>query len=215
MAEFFAAAKENLNDCLRVDDLRAVDAALIEPLACVMKSFRMAGVSLDCLPSRCAVIGLGVMGLMHLLLMPGGAGYDLNPQRIEHARQLGLRTPEQDEPADLAIVCPGSKAALDRAIAMIQPGGTIVLFAPMPPEEETPIDLNRLYFKDVRLVNSYSCGPDDTRAALEAIRAGKIQAEQVVSDFVGIHDLPEAYKRMKSGEILKAMVVFDDARDEI
>src|SRR5471030_1988512 len=57
MAEYFAVARENLTDTLIVDDLRPIDAALIEPLACVMKSIRL-GANPNA--SSVAVIGLGV-----------------------------------------------------------------------------------------------------------------------------------------------------------
>jgi L-iditol 2-dehydrogenase len=78
----------------------------------------------------------------------------------------------------------------------------------MPPTGPTRLDLNGLYFKDARLVSSYSCGPTDTAAATELIRAGTIRAEQVVSDFIRLDELPKAYQAMKAGEILKAMVMF-------
>lgn len=210
MAERFAVPAGNLNDTVRVDDLRPVDAALIEPLACVEKAIRLAERSSDIKTAKLAVIGLGVMGLMHMLRLPGAVGYDLNPSRIEWARGLGLdaRHPDQAEKADVVFVCPGTKAAFDFAASLLHPGGTLVLFAPMEPGSETPIDLHRLYFLDATIVSSYSCGPEDTLRAREAIQAGTVRAEQVVSDFVGIDGLPAAYERMKRGEILKAMVVF-------
>lgn len=208
MAELFAVSAENLNDTLPANELRAIDAALIEPLACVVKSLFSAGPSDDC--SRTAVIGLGVMGLMHMMLLPDATGYDLNPSRLEWAHKLGMtaRHPREAQKAEVVFVCPGSKAALDQAIDMIEPGGTIILFAPMPPGEETPVDLNRLYFLDVKLVSSYSCGPDDTLAACEHLRRGNVRAEDVVSHFIEMAELPEAYAAMKAGTILKPMVVF-------
>ncbi|HVT12345.1 MAG TPA: alcohol dehydrogenase catalytic domain-containing protein [Fimbriimonadaceae bacterium] len=226
MAEMFAVSAENLNDSFLVDDLRAIDAALIEPLGCVVKSIGRGG--LTPLPSggeagesefyedepgegaSAAVIGLGSLGLMHLLLLPGAAGYDLNPERIRHARSLGLDARPLDgrEKADTIFVCPGSKPALDLAIELANPGATIVLFAPLPPTGEIPVDLNRLYFNDIRLVTTYSCGPEDTGMAAAILRSGRIRAEQVVSDFIGISELPEAYQKMKRGGILKPMVVF-------
>lgn len=211
MAEYFAAPAENLADTHRVDDLRPTDAALIEPLACVVKSVTLASRAADLQSQNVAVIGLGVMGLMHLLAIPGAKGYEIHDGRLAHARSLGLRAdhPENFELAETIFVCPGSKPALDLAIRNVKPGGQIVMFAPMPPGEETPVDLNRLYFQDVTLLNSYSCGRRDTTVAIEWIRQGKLRAEQVVSDFIGIDELPDAYQKMKCGEILKPMVIFD------
>ena len=208
MAELFAVAAENLNDTHVVNDLRAVDAALIEPLACVAKSIRLGKPE----GRSGAVIGLGAMGLMHLLILDRSAiGYETSTARREWAASLGLqaKSPEESEPSEVIFVCPGSTQAVNQAIAMAQPGGHIVLFAPMPPGGPSPIDLNSAYFKDLSFVNSYSCGPNDTAQAIEWIRARKLRAEQVVSDFTGIDDLPKAYLAMKTGDILKAMVVFE------
>ncbi|MFZ4509075.1 MAG: alcohol dehydrogenase catalytic domain-containing protein [Fimbriimonas sp.] len=206
MADFFAVAPENLTDTHVIDDLTPEDGALIEPLACVAKSIRMASPG----GQSVAVIGLGVMGLLHMLVMPGAVGYDLSPRRIEWATNLGLQAlhPDQMMPADVIIVCPGSQATLDLATRHVCPGGTIVLFAPQPPGERTILDANRLYFADVTLRNAYSCGPDDTAVALQWIRESKVRANQVVSDFIALDELPKAYHAMKRGDILKAMVRF-------
>jgi L-iditol 2-dehydrogenase len=210
MSEFFAVPPGNLNDTLVVSDLRSIDAALIEPLACVVKGIHSFPNQSAISNQRSAVIGLGVMGLMHVLMLPGSVAYELNPDRIAWARSLGLdaRTPDEAEPADHIYVCPGNREALELALSIAEPGARILLFAPLPPGELVPLDLNKLYFKDISIVTSYSCGPEDTQRAAKAIREGKVRAEQVVSDFIALEDLPTAYRAMKSGKILKPMVVF-------
>jgi L-iditol 2-dehydrogenase len=208
MAEIFAVGPENLTDTLAVDDLRAQDAALIEPLACVVKSLRQAGSD----TGRSAVIGLGVMGLMHMFLLENAVGYEVHQYRIDSALRNGFdaRTPDAWEPADTVFVCPGSQSAFEFALQLANPGATIVMFAPLPPGEPLRIP-NEAYFKDLRIANSYSCGPEDTREAADKLRSLGVWAEQVVSDFVKIDELPDAYVRMKQGDILKAMVLFDGA----
>ncbi len=208
MAEIFSVPAENLNDTLLVDDLKPVDAALIEPLACVVKSLRVAGKSSGA-SSAPAVIGLGVMGLMHMLLLPNAVGYDVNDERVQWALTQGLdaRTPDAFERSDTIFVCPGTQAAFEFALQMAKPGATLVMFAPLAPGEPLRIP-SEAYFNDLRIVHSYSCGPDDTREAAEIIRELGLWAEQVVSHFIGIEELPEAYQAMKRGEIIKPMVVF-------
>ena len=209
MVEFFGVPGPNLNDTLVVNDLRAQDAALIEPLACVMKAFKQAPPSAK--ESGNAVIGLGVMGLMHLILLAqNGVGYDLNQSRVAWAQNLGLeaKSPVQAQPADVVYVCPGSQAAFDLALSIVRPGGTVVMFAPLGPSQELKLPQD-IYFKDIKVAHSYSCGPDDTLAAATAIRNGKLKAEQVISQFIGIDELPTAYEEMKAGKILKPMVIFE------
>lgn len=205
MAEVFAVPAKNLNDTLIVDDLRPKDAALIEPLACVVKSFRQANQTGDV-----AVIGLGVMGLMHLILAGEGAiGYDVKDSRLEWARNKGqdARAPDIWEPADVIYVCPGSQAAFEFALQMAKPNATILMFAPLPPAEPLRVP-QEVYFRELKIMHSYSCGPRDTLEAANILRENGLWAEQVVSDFITLDQLPAAYQEMKRGDILKPMVLF-------
>lgn len=212
LAEVFAVPAENLNDCLVTGDLEPEDAALVEPLACVWKSFDLRNAE-----PRTAVIGLGVMGLMHALLVRAQrpeaelTAYELSPVRREHAQSLGLNTldprTEALSPADTIFVCPGSQAAFDLAMSLAAPGATLVLFAPLPPNQALLVP-NKAYFQDLSIRHAYSCGPNDTARAVESLRKGEIRASQVVSDIVSLEALPAAYRRMRDGEILKAMVRF-------
>jgi L-iditol 2-dehydrogenase len=210
MAEFFAVSAENLTDChalgqLESAELRSVDAALMEPLACVVKSLTRAGNH-----DRVAVIGLGVMGLLHALLVPTAVGVDLNPKRRNWASEHGLDARESAGPGafDLVIVCPGTETALTSAIELCAPGATIVLFSPFGPPGQAILPVDTLYFNDINLITSYSCGPVDTATALELFKQDKLRAEQVVSHFISIDELPNAYQSMKRGDILKPMVIF-------
>jgi L-iditol 2-dehydrogenase len=206
MGESFSVSQENLNDTMIANDLRPVDAALIEPLGCVVKSLARAPLR----DRKVAVIGMGVMGLLHMLVLERGIGYEISRARMDWARRLGLdaRHPDDSEPADVIFVCPGSEPAVRFAIDIARPGAHIVLFAPLPPQQDPQIPINRLYFGDMTLTSSYSCGPDDTTAAAELLRSGRVKAEQVVSHFITLDELPNAYQAMKRGDILKPMVVF-------
>ena len=209
MAEVFAVPAENLADTHRVDDLRAIDAALAEPLACVVKSLRQAHWVAG---KRAAVVGLGNMGLLHMLALgQAAAGFELQAGRREHAASLGMRVadPAAGRKFDVVFVCPGSVQAIEFGLELVAPRGTLLLFAPLGKAMLPSEFLDQMYFRDIALASSYSAGPDDTAEALEMLRAGTIRAEQVVSDFVGIDELPSKYGEMKRGDILKAMVVFD------
>lgn len=217
IAEFFRVPPANQRDTLRLpENVPFVDAALTEPLACVVKSLRRGGVqSGDAL----YVIGLGVMGLMHLLAGQAlGArvyGSDLIESRCAAARGLGAIAFHPDdaaatlgEGASVVICGPGTPAAMQHAIALTAPGGTIVAFTPFEPGKQLSIDPQRFYFGDLRVVASYSCGPDDTRAALRLIGEGVVTAGKLGATTFALEETARAYRALARSEIIKPIVVF-------
>ena len=206
MAEYFAVSAENLGDCPVTDGLDLESATLVEPLACVAKQLRR----LNFQGERGAVIGLGVMGLLHALLMPGCVAFEVNPSRREWAKSVGVdaREPSIDEKFEVVVLCPGSKQALDFALDIADIDARIGLFAPLPPGDQG-FDFERAYMRDLTLVNSYSCGPDDTAVALEWLKQRMVRGEQAVTDRISLEELPAAYEQMKNGEILKPVVRFE------
>lgn len=208
MADCFAVPAENLKDTHHIENLAFEDAALIEPLACVAKSIRRARLEDG---EKIAVVGLGSMGLMHMLCLKpwNPMGFEIDAGRTNWARDLGLDVIEREsKPFDVVFVLPGTDSAAQRGIELCAPGGRVVLFAPFEPAANPSLTWDRIYFDEISLIPSYSCGPTDTAQALAWLREGKVKAKQVVSHFIGIDELPAAYEAMKRGEILKAMVMF-------
>lgn len=122
MAEYVRVPQANLADTLLLPDVVSfVDGSLVEPLACVCKSLRRGGAAAG---QSVYVIGLGVMGLMHVAAAQDRGlkafGSDFLPERRERARELGAIAtfaPEEAsavlreftrEGADLVICGPGS-----------------------------------------------------------------------------------------------------------
>lgn len=209
LSDTVAVSAQNLADTYRTDSLRAIDAALVEPLGCIAKSIARSRFEDG---ERAAVIGLGTMGLMHILALKGQAvGFEMKQDRLAWARGLGLdvHLPDDRQEFDVVYVCPGSEGALRFALSIATPAARIVLFAPLPPKSPVSLEYDQLYFQDYEFINSYSCGPNDTHVAMQWLNEGRIKAEQVVSDFIELADLPKAYRAMQKGDILKAMVVFE------
>jgi L-iditol 2-dehydrogenase len=211
MAERFRIPEENLADTWRADSVRPVDAALMEPIACVAKSIRMAG---DRLGERIAILGLGSLGIAHALLLQSAFNVEPDciepkPARRDWSAKVGLRAmPAPDRSYDTVFVLPGTEQAVRDALAIVSAGGRVVLFAPLPPSTPVGLDFEQLYFREVQIVSSFSCGRTDTREAIGHLSRGVVRAEALVSHFISLDELPDAYAAMKRGDILKAMVVF-------
>ena len=194
MAEYFLVPKENLSgDTLSLpSDLSFADGALVEPTACTVKSMRKSGMQAG---DRVFIIGLGIMGQLHAALARhAGAGRvigtDFVPYRREKALALGadltfdpalgnieeqLRQHTHGEMAEIVIVGPGSIEAMELGIRCAAKGGTVVLFTTSTPEAILPVSPYHLYFNEIRLTPSYSCGPNDTREALQLIPQGDVE----------------------------------------
>jgi L-iditol 2-dehydrogenase len=228
LSEFILVPRVNLehDTLLLPEGVSFEDGTLVEPLACVLKGIKRAGFRRG---STALVIGLGAMGILHVLALRHlGAGRitgaDFVPFRLGKARELGadavIDASSEDtarafedmtsgRKADLVVVGPGSAEALGAGLSCAAPGGTVLMFTPVRPEETLQLRPNEMYFNDVNLVTSYSCGPPETRAALSLIEAGVVTAEKVVTHRFPIEEASEAF-RLTAGarDSLKCLVVF-------
>jgi len=187
----------------------------VEPLACVIKSLRRARLQPG---DRVAVVGLGVMGLLHVLLarrlpVERVVGADLLEERLAAARAAGAdeavpaaEVREATEGgADAVFVTPASLQAVRLGYECVAPGGRLVIFTPVPPEELWPLPLHDLFFREVEIVPTYSAGPEDTREALGAI-AGGLPVESLISHRLGLDQVAEGYRLVAAGRALKVVV---------
>lgn len=214
MAEFFRVPRANVRDTLRVPSgVSFEDASLVEPLGCVVKSLRRSGVRPN---ETLLVMGLGVMGQLHVLAARAHgvrvAGSDFNEQRRALAERNGATAMHPDdvtEGADAVICGPGTAAALAAALRAVRPGGTVVMFTPLDPADALTVDAERFYFKDLRLVASYSCGPNDTRDALALLARGVVTAEKIGAQTYPLDDAAAAYRALAEARVVKPIVVFE------
>lgn len=223
MAEYFRVPAANVADTLRLPDgLDFVAGALVEPLACVAKSLRRARLHPG---DALYVIGLGVMGLLHVALARRHGvrifASDFLEARRARADALGaraldaaadplavLRRETGGRGADVVICGPGAPAALAHALEAAAPGGTVVMFTPLEPGTPFAFDQADAYFRDLTLVASYSCGPDDTREALAALAAGAVLPSEIGVRAIPFDEVPDAYRAMRRAEVIKPIATF-------
>ncbi len=230
IAEFFRVPAENLKDTLLLPPEVSLEAgALIEPAACGVKAVRRAGIQAG---DKVLVIGLGVMGqiLVRLAKLAGAReviGSDFVPERRQKALETGasrvidpadgnlaeaVRGSDGDK-ADVVIVGPPSVAAIKQGLTCVDKGGTLLMFTPAPPGEILQLEPHELYFDEISIVPSYSCGPNDTREALELFRQGLLRPEEFITHRFSLDQGPEAFRAMARGkDVIKAVVSFVPGR---
>ncbi len=180
--------------------------------------------------STVLVIGLGVMGQLNIIVVRRfGAGRiigaDMVPYRLQKAKEFGadgvidiskeslidsLRRLTDGYMADLVIVGPNSAGAMQDGLKSTGAGGTVLFFTPAKPDERLIIDPNYLYFNDINIVTSYSCGSVETREALTLIEEGVVKAEKLVTHRFPIEKTAEAFRlTAEAKDSLKAAIIFD------
>lgn len=226
IAEYVKIPEENLyGDTLLVPDTVSMeDAVLTEPTACVVKGFKRARIR----PGDIVLVtGLGTMGQLNILLAKHyGAkmviAADFNNFRCNYAKKMGadlvVNLTERDLfdavkeatsgiMADIVVVGPSSIKAMEEGIRCCGRGGTVLLFTPTPKEENLLINPHDIYFNEISLVPSYSCGPFDTREALELIEMEVVSAKKIVTHRYTLEQAGEAFKTTaEAGNSIKTIV---------
>ncbi len=230
MAEFAKVTETGLkNDTLRLpDSMSWDDASLIEPVACSVRAMKRAEVRPG---DFVVVIGLGSMGVLNLILARHcGAemiiAADLVPYRLEKGKELGadhvvdvskeslaekVKEATHGRMADVVIVGPGSIPAMESGLECVGRRGTLLLFTPSAPKETLQIEPFSLYFDEIDIRCSYSCGPPDTREAMKLIADGVFSAESLVTHRFPLEKVQEAFNVVAAaGESIKILVVMDE-----
>jgi L-iditol 2-dehydrogenase len=225
MAEWIRVPVVNArNDTFAVNDLTPEQAIFIEPLGCSLKALDRLGKLVDLTDrSTCGiVVGCGVMGLLNLRAARVLGVHELiavepNDTRRRMALDWGANpalTPGEAEEAlrqsaDFVMIGPGQPDVIRQALCYLRPGGTALLFTPTPTGMLTSLDLGDLYFREINLIPSYSCGPPDTRKAHELIRSKQVRLERLVTHQFALSRIQEAYDTARNGgAALKVLVTF-------
>jgi len=179
------------------------EGVFIEPLACVERGQRIAGLN----PGQTVlVMGSGISGLLHVALArASGAGCviatDVSEYRLKAARQFGADEclhAKEDVPSrlrqllggrlpDLVIVCAGTTAAYEQALQCVDRGGKILCFALLEPGVNVSIPFFDFWNDGITLLSTYGGSPVDIAGAIELIRAHRLPLHEMIT-----HRLPLA-----------------------
>ncbi len=173
------------------------DGVFIEPLACVLRGQRLAGLR----PGQSIfVIGSGISGVLHIALArASGAGRiiasDISEYRLKAAKQSGadevlfakevrastLREINQGRLADLVIVCAGSLSAYKQALETVDRGGTVLCFAPLEPGVDFVFPFFNFWNDGITLLPTYGGSPVDISAAIELIGSQRLPLRKMIT----------------------------------
>jgi len=188
------------------------DAALVEPLACVVQGIQDSGVQAG---QSILVIGAGPIGLMfvaltrHLGCVVSVAGR--GARRLQTARCLGAErvfdvagqreweSAARASDYDVVIEAVGKPDTWQEAVRLVRKGGTVNFFGGCPSGTTVTLDTGLLHYSNLTLLASFHHTPRTIRRALEFIESGVIRASDFVDGDCPLSQLPSLFRFMAAG----------------
>lgn len=206
------------------DSLSFKDAALTEPLACVVHGIEESNIELG---DTVAVIGAGPIGQMLIMLAKhAGASTviasDLSELRRKYALKAGadlIIDPSKENPvqrvreetagygADVVIEAVGLPATWEQAIDMTRDAGTTVLFGGAAAGTKFEIDTVRFHYGQLTIKGVFHLTPKHVEQALHLLSAGDVKTDVLITHEMGLKEIVEALNMMSSGESMKVAII--------
>ena len=208
------------------DHVSFLDAAMIEPLACVLRGVEDTGISPG---DTTVVIGCGPIGLKFIRILASrgvrvialgkrpsqvqaaerlGALAGIDVSRVENPIQAVRQLTEGCRGADSVIEAVGSPTTWQSAVQMVRPGGTVNLFGGCPRGSNVEFDPAALHYSEVTIKSTFHHTPRFIREALDTIARGEIRASDFITGEIPLRELPQLFQHMKhrNGELKTAVI---------
>ncbi len=191
------------------------DAALTEPLACVVQGIEDLKLYAG---QNVLILGAGPIGLMFVALAKNlGCHVTVagrRAARLAAAKKLGaaqiidigdgtdlvskIRTATETK-FDTVIEAVGRPETWETAVKLVRKGGSVNFFGGCPAGATITLDTTLIHYSNLTLLASFHHTPRTIRRALEFIEAGVIRAADFVDGECPLSKLPELFKSMTSG----------------
>ncbi len=204
------------------DGMTYEESTFIEPLACVIRAQRLAGIASN---QSVLIMGCGMSGLLHVKLAAAKgcviAVTDVNTARLDLAKKSGARLildakdkvpdrlfAQNNKKADAVIICTSALPAIEDAWKCVDKGGVVVFFAVPEPQKQVTIPINDFWTKEIRILTSYYCGPDDITAAIEMLASKRILIDDLITHRLPLEDTAKGFKLVIEGrESIKVIIL--------
>lgn len=188
-------------------------STFIEPLACVVRAQRLAGVKKG---QTVLVIGCGMSGLLNVKLARTKGcriiAADINKTKLEIAKKMGTDiaiNAEDDiskrllektgKKADIVFLCASADSAVEQAWKCVDKGGVIVLFAVPAPDKKVVVPVNDFWMKEITILTSYYCGPPDIIEAMKLIEWRTIIVDDLITHRLPLNDIVKGFQLVADG----------------
>ncbi len=226
-AEYIRVPKRIVQtNLLRIPDYVSYqDAAMVEPLACVLRGLHETGVEIG---DTVAVIGGGPIGLMfvqvahaigcnviavvkrdsQVLAAKRKGAHDVvqitQGDPVEAVRKM---SPAERGP-DVVIEAVGRPEAWEWAVNMVRKGGTVNFFGGCASGTKVQLDTNRLHYSEITLKATFHHTPETVRRAFALIAEKKVKGSDYITGEAPLSRLHDVFRHMlnRNGDIKTAII---------
>ena len=205
------------------DSLSFRDAALTEPLACVVHGIEESNIKLG---DTVVVIGAGPIGQMLIMLAKkNGASTVIASDLAELRRDIALKAgadividPSKEDPvervkqetsgrgADVVIEAVGIRQTWEQAVDMTRDAGTTVLFGGAASGTQFKLDTGRFHYGQLTIKGVFHLKPRHVERALQLIIAGDVNTDLLISHEMPVEKIGEALELMGAGKTMKISI---------
>jgi L-iditol 2-dehydrogenase len=208
-------------NCYRVPDRMSFEeAAMVEPLGCVLHGFKKLQLS----PlSSVLIVGGGFIGQLftqlakhqnvsriavsepveskHALLYELGANEVLQPSSVMSADSFGTGY-------DIVIECVGRKDSIELACAAASKGGQVLLFGVSSPDTEVSIKPFEIFAKELVIQGSF-INPHTHEEAISYIDQGVVKVQSLISHRFNLDEVPDIMAIYPTLQVSKGVIHLD------
>jgi L-iditol 2-dehydrogenase len=200
------------------------EAALLEPLACVVHAQALAAPQSF---ESCLILGAGAFGLLHALLLKHAGVHRVviagrGATRLRWAAELGadevidvahadvaqqVAALNDGYGPDLVIEATGQVSGWESAMRCARRGGRVVFFGGCAAGTTVQLDTRRMHYDSLTLLAPFHFRPADVRRARDLLAQRQLGAERIINGHRCLSDLPEVFDLLERGEVLKCAIV--------
>jgi L-iditol 2-dehydrogenase len=203
------------------DSITFDQSTFIEPLACVVRAQRLAGVKKG---QTVLVIGCGMSGLLNVKLARTKGckiiAADINKKKLDIAMEMGADiainaaenisaqlVAKAGKKADIVLLCASADSAVKQAWLCVDKGGVIVLFAVPGPDTKVVVPINDFWMKEITILTSYYCGPPDIMESMKLIEWHHVTVDDLITHRLPLTDIAKGFHLVTDGrESIKVII---------
>lgn len=202
------------------------DSVLIEPIACVVNSYKKASPRMG---DDILVIGGGPMGLVHVMLgklygcrvilsepdearrkIAAQLGCDITIDPIQENLQECVMKLTENRGAEIVFNTTAIAALAEQAVTLTAPNGTCLMYSSMHPDHPIQVSPNMLHSTQMVLTGAVSPSVESFDIAVNLVNKGILKPHILLTETINYKNCQKAFEEAVSAKTLRVAFDFEE-----